>query len=150
VETKGAPIIREGIQHVDFARVHAWLSSSYWTPGIPRERIERAARNSALVLSAFTEEGGQVGFLRVVSDRTRFAYLCDMWVEEAHRGRGIARALVREAIGHPEFATVTTWTLATKDAQGVYVPLGFCDIREERANPNTWMVHRRPHPASDA
>jgi ribosomal protein S18 acetylase RimI-like enzyme len=144
VEPPQTHIIREGIEHVDFARVHAWLSSSYWTPGIPRERIERATQHSALVLSAFSADGAQIGFLRVVSDKTRFAYLCDVWVDEPHRGRGLARALTRHAMNHPEFATVTTWTLATKDAQSLYAPLGFRDIREDGAHPNTWMVHRRP------
>ena len=128
---------------MDFACVHAWLTTSYWTPGITRERIEHASRNSALVLSSFASDGAQTGFLRVVSDKTRFAYFCDVWVDEAHRGQGLARALVRHAMEHPDFATVTTWTLATKDAQTVYTPLGFRDIREDGAYPNTWMVHRK-------
>ena len=136
-------IIREGCEHVDFARVHAWLASSYWTPGISREKIERASQHSALVLSSFAPDGTQSGFLRVVSDKTRFAYLCDVWVDEAYRGQGLARALVRHAMEHPEFTTVTTWTLGTKDAQGVYAPLGFRDVREEGAYPNTWMVCRK-------
>lgn len=129
---------------VDFVRVHGWLSSSYWTPGIERERVERAAWNSALVLSAFAPDGVQAGFLRVVSDRTRFAYLCDVWVDESHRGHGLARTMVRHAMEHPDFVTVSTWTLGTKDAQQVYAPLGFRDIREEGVYPNTWMVRRRP------
>lgn len=139
-----APVIREGIECVDFALVHAWLSSSYWTPGIARERIEHASRHSALVLSVFAPDGSQIGFLRVVSDKARFAYLCDVWVDEAHRGKGIARTMVRHAMQHADFTTVTTWTLATKDAQSVYAPLGFRDIREEGAFPNTWMVLRMP------
>jgi ribosomal protein S18 acetylase RimI-like enzyme len=144
VDTAPDVVFREGLDGVDFARVHAWLSSSYWTPGITRERIEHASRNSALVLSAFASDGAQIGFLRVVSDKTRFAYLCDVWVDEAHRGRGLARALVRHAMKHPDFATVSTWTLATKDAQLVYAPLGFRDICEEGVYPNTWMVCRKP------
>jgi hypothetical protein len=74
---------------VDFECVHAWLASSYWSPGIDRERVERGALNSALVLSAFDADGAQVGFLRVVSDKTRFAYLCDVWIEDKHRGKGL-------------------------------------------------------------
>jgi ribosomal protein S18 acetylase RimI-like enzyme len=135
-------VIREGIECVDFARVHAWLSSSYWTPGIQRERIERATQNSALVLSVFDEDGNQVGFLRIVSDKTRFAYLCDVWIDEAHRGRGLARGAVTYAMEHPEFATIATWTLGTKDAQAVYTPLGFKNMSEPGAYPNTWMVRR--------
>lgn len=137
-------IILEGVASIDFARVHAWLASSYWSPGIPRERVETGARNSALVLGAFDAQNGiQTGFARVVSDKTRFAYLCDVWVDDSFRGRGVARALVRYAVEHPEFATVVTWTLGTKDAQGVYEPLGFRDIREPGAYPNTWMVLRK-------
>lgn len=128
---------------MDFTRVHAWLSSSYWTPGITRERIEHAARNSALVLGCFTVEGEQTGFLRVVSDKTRFAYICDVWVDEACRGQGLARALLNYAMEHPDFTTVVTWTLGTKDAQGVYAPLGFRDVREEGAYPHIWMVRRK-------
>jgi ribosomal protein S18 acetylase RimI-like enzyme len=137
-------IIREGKECIDFARVHSWLASSYWSPGITLERVETGARNSALVLGAFAEPSGlQAGFARVVSDKTRFAYICDVWVDDSFRGRGIARALVRYAMEHPEFATIVTWTLGTKDAQGVYEPLGFRDVREPGAYPNTWMVLRR-------
>ena len=134
--------LREGIDVVDFKRVHAWLASSYWSPGIDRARVERGAQNSALVLSAFDDAGSQIGFLRVVSDKTRFAYLCDVWIDEAHRGRGIAKAMVQHALDHPDFITITNWTLGTKDAQGVYAALGFRDIREPGAYPNTWMVRR--------
>jgi GNAT superfamily N-acetyltransferase len=136
-------IFREGFEVMDFGRVHAWLAATYWTPGIPRERVERAARNSALVLGAFTPEGVQVGFMRVVSDKTRFAYLCDVIVDESHRNRGIARAMVEFALGHPEFATVTTWTLATRDAHGVYAPLGFLPVTEPVSRPADWMILRR-------
>lgn len=134
---------REGFECIDFGRVRAWLAATYWTPGIPRERVERAARNSALVLGAFTPEGVQVGFMRVVSDKSRFAYLCDVIVDESHRKRGIARAMVEYALGHPEFATVATWTLATRDAHGVYAPLGFLPVTEPVSRPADWMILRR-------
>ena len=134
--------LAEGPQAVDFSCVTSWLASSYWTPGIGQEQVERATRNSALVLSAFAMHGAQAGFLRVVSDKTRFAYLCDVWVAETHRGQGLARRMVKHALNHPEFATVSTWTLGTKDAQGVYEALGFRDIRNAAAYPNTWMVLR--------
>lgn len=134
--------IREGFEHVDFARVHAWLASSYWTPGIGREQVERGTRNSALVISVFAPEGAQAAFARVVSDKSRFAYLCDVWVDAAYRGRGLASAMVHHALEHPDFTTITNWTLGTKDAQSVYEPFGFRDIREEGAYPNTWMVRR--------
>ncbi|WP_051946214.1 GNAT family N-acetyltransferase [Verrucomicrobium sp. BvORR106] len=132
----------EGLEHVDFARVQEWLSSSYWTPGIGQDRIEHASQHSALVLSVHTASGIQAGFLRVVSDKARFAYLCDVWVDSPHRGQGLARRMVQHALQHPDFATVTTWTLGTKDAQKVYAGLGFRDMTEPGAYPYTFMVRR--------
>lgn len=134
--------VREGVEYVDFIRTHQWLSSSYWTPGIPMERIIRAARGSALVLSAHHSDYGQVAYGRVVSDRARFAYIGDVWVDEAHRGRGLARALVEFAIQHPELEQVRTWMLATRDAHGVYEPLGFQPMNDPASHANTWMVRR--------
>jgi GNAT superfamily N-acetyltransferase len=134
--------VREGAEYVDFLRVHRWLSSSYWTPDIPMERIIRAARGSALILSAHHPAFGQVAYGRVVSDRARFAYIGDIWVDEVHRGRGLARALVEFAIEHPELQHVRTWTLATRDAHGVYEPLGFVPMSHPSAHVDTWMVRR--------
>lgn len=121
------------LARIDWPRVHGWLASSYWTPGISLERVRRGAENSALVLGVYGPEG-QAGFGRVVSDKTRFAYLCDVWVDQAHRGKGIARWMVRHALDHPDFATVN-WLLATLDAHGVYAQLGFTPL----ANPERWM-----------
>lgn len=121
-------VIEEGQSRIDWARVHAWLTGSYWSPCITRERVERAAQQSTLVLGAFRGQE-QVGYLRVVSDKTRFAYICDVWVDEAHRRRGLARAMIRHAMEHPEFSTVS-WLLATVDAHEVYAPLGFSPLEE--------------------
>ena len=126
-------VIEEGSSRIDWARVHSWLTTSYWSPGITRDRVERAARHSALVLGAFIGRE-QVGYLRVISDKTRFAYLCDVWVETAHRRRGLARAMVRYAMEHPEFSTVK-WLLATADAHAVYSTMGFSPLQE----PQRWM-----------
>jgi ribosomal protein S18 acetylase RimI-like enzyme len=137
-------VIREGMDGMDFARIHAWLASSYWSPGVSREQVETGARNSALVLGAFDAQSGtQCGYTRVVSDKVRFAYLCDVWVEEAWRRRGLARALLRHAMEHPELSAVTTWTLGTRDAMPLYESLGFRDIREPGVYSNTFMMLRK-------
>lgn len=136
-------ILREGFDAMDFARVRTLLAATYWTPGIERERVERAAQNSALVIGAFAPDGAQVGYARVVSDKTRFAYLCDVVVDEGHRGRGLGRAMAKFALGHPELSTVSTWTLATRDAHGVYGPLGFLPVADPVSRPADWMVLRR-------
>ena len=130
-------IVEEGLGRIDWSRVHAWLTASYWSPGITREQVERAARHSALVLAAFRAEE-QVGYLRVISDKTRFAYICDVWVDVAHRRRGLTRAMVRYAMEHSDFSTVG-WLLATADAHSVYATLGFAPLKE----PQRWMAYKR-------
>jgi GNAT superfamily N-acetyltransferase len=129
--------ISSELSRIDWQRVHRWLASSYWSPGISPERIKRSAENSALVLGAFVG-AEQVGFLRVVSDKSRFAYICDVWVDQPHRGQGIARAMVQFALDHPDFTTVN-WLLATVDAHGVYAKLGFTPL----SNPERWMSKGR-------
>ena len=123
------------LRRVQFDLVHSWLADTYWSPGIARERVERAAYNSSLVISAFLD-GVQVGYLRVVSDRTTFGYFCDVIVSPDHRGKGIGRAMVQYALDHPEYQGMRRWTLATKDAHGVYSALGF----EHVQNPENWMI----------
>ncbi len=129
----------DSFQRIDFAAVHAWLSATYWSPGISRQRVEQGARNSAVVIGAYLE-GKQVGFARVVSDTTRFAYLSDVIVDEQHKGKGIGRAMVRFVLGHPALAGVEKWFLRTEDAHGVYEPLGFRPITDERF----WMSRLPP------
>ena len=127
--------IRTGVDAMDFPRVHGWLTTTYWSPGIALEKVERAAGHSALVIGAF-EDGVQVGYVRVVSDQTTFAWVCDVFVDEAFRGRGIARAMVAFAMADENLQGLRRWVLATTDAHGVYAALGFQPI----PNPERWMA----------
>ena len=136
---------------VDFARVGAWLAGAYWCLGIPRAAVEQAARHSSLVVGAYTAGGQQVGYLRVVSDRTRFANVMDVFVAAEQRGRGLGRALVRFALGHPAHRAISRWQLGTRDAHGVYAHEGFRPVDRpdrlmERVIPPAWAapVDREP------
>lgn len=144
--------IDDDLARVDFARVQGWLSRTYWNEGVSREVVERAARYSAMVVGAYAD-GVQVGYLRVVSDRTSFAWVADVYVEEGHRRRGLALAMVRFAVEHPEYSLVRKWMLGTRDAQGVYAKVGFRVVDK----PQNLMYLRRerdggvePRVASDA
>lgn len=116
----------------DVAAIHAALAASYWSPGIPRERVERALRHSLgfALLHRAADAGpdrmpAQVGFARVVTDFTGFAYLCDVYVLEAHRGRGLGKRLVAAVRAHPDLQGLRRWLLATRDAHGLYAQFGF-------------------------
>ena len=76
---------------LDIAAIHAYLTRSYWSPGIPYAIVERAARNSLCFGVYETAGGKQVGLARVVTDHATFAYLCDVYVLEEHRGRGLGK-----------------------------------------------------------
>lgn len=132
---------------LDFERIHAWLASSYWSPGISRERVEKAACGSALLVGAY-QDGLQVGYLRVISDATTFAWICDVFVDPASRSRGVARAMLRFALDHADFQGLRRWVLATKDAHAVYSDVGFISV----SNPERWMILHpdEADPASDS
>jgi ribosomal protein S18 acetylase RimI-like enzyme len=114
---------------LDIDAMHAYLSRSYWSPDIPRDVVERAARHS-LCFGLYEQAGGaQVGLARVVTDHATFAYLCDVYVLEAHRGRGLAQRLLRAVMTHPALRGARRAMLATRDAHGLYRKFDFADVR---------------------
>ncbi|HSZ13358.1 MAG TPA: GNAT family N-acetyltransferase [Solirubrobacteraceae bacterium] len=125
---------------IDVDAVHAFLSGeSYWARGRAHERIERAIEGSRRVLGLYLGDE-QVGFARAVSDGAIMAYLADVYVLPAHRGRGLGLQLVREMIDGGD-AWDVRWLLHTADAQGLYAKLGFVEDAPayplmERARPS--------------
>ena len=108
---------------LDVARVHGWLASSYWSPGIDRDLVERAIAGSHC-LGAY-EEGIQVGFARAITDHATFAWIADVWIDETVRGQGLGRRMVSWFVDHPDFAGIRRIALVTADAHGVYEGIGF-------------------------
>jgi GNAT superfamily N-acetyltransferase len=109
---------------LDFPKLEEWLSASYWSPRIKEPEIRKGAANSTLVVGCYLD-GKQVGYMRLVSDKVRFAWVMDVYVEEAHRRKGIAEGMMRFSMEHPELLDVYSWMLATKDAHSVYSKVGF-------------------------
>lgn len=109
---------------LDVDAIHAYLTRSYWSPGIPRDIVERALAGS-LCFGVFAPDGSQVGLSRVVTDYATFAYLCDVYVLEDHRGRGLSKAMMRAVMAHPALAGARRAMLATRDAHGLYRQFGF-------------------------
>ena len=137
-------VLDDQLSRFDFATCHRWLTDAYWSKGIPRESVEHAFSNSTLVVGAY-EGDVQIGCLRAVSDRTRFGYLFDVYVDSKHRGQGLGRKLVSFALEHPDLSRVFIWMLGTLDAHGVYAPLGFAPIENperllRRVTPAPWAT----------
>jgi GNAT superfamily N-acetyltransferase len=128
-------------EEMDFAAVHSMLTTAYWSKGVARERVERAAGNSALVFGAF-HHSQQIAYARVVSDLTTFAWLCDVFVREDHRGKGVGNALIEFIVAHPLLGDLRRWILATRDAHDLYRRHGFNPLEA----PEIWMVRGQNSP----
>lgn len=107
----------------DARAAHAYLTQSYWSPGIPVETVEKALANSLCV--SVLHHGAQVGMARVITDWATFAYLADVYVLDGHGGKGLAKAMVGHLQGHAELQGLRRWMLATRDAHGLYDGLGW-------------------------
>jgi GNAT superfamily N-acetyltransferase len=103
--------------------IHAYLTQSYWSSGIPIAIVERAIAGS-LCVGVF-HSGAQIAFARLVTDMATFGWLADVYVLDGHRGRGIASAMVAHLQADPRLADLRRWMLRTRDAHPVYEALGW-------------------------
>jgi GNAT superfamily N-acetyltransferase len=121
--TNGRYRITTDPEQLDLDAIHAFLSRSFWAEGIPKETVAKAVRNS-LSFGLF-DGADQVGFARVVTDRATYAYLCDVYVLETHRGLGLGKWLIETVMAHPELQGLRRFQLVTRDAHGLYSRHGF-------------------------
>jgi len=120
--------------------VYRFLSEdAYWSKGMPRDAFDRALANS-ISFAAYSGDGF-VGYARVVTDKATFAWLCDVFVVEAHRGHGVSKLLLDAITAHPDLQGLRNVLLATRDAHGLYARYGFAPLAE----PGRWMAIRRPY-----
>lgn len=126
----------------DLDAIHRMLAGTYWSPGIRREVVAEALRNSITAVAIDEATGDTVGMARVVTDRATFAWLCDVIVDERFRGQGLARRLIEELERHPELKTLRRWCLATRDAHGLYRKFGYQPVPTDR-----WMERVGPKDA---
>ena len=99
---------------LDVKAIHAYLTQSYWSPGIPFATVARAVDNSVCVGAYLGAE--QVGFARVVTDKATFAYLADVYVLESHRGNGVSKRMMEAITQYPELQNLRRWLLIIRDA----------------------------------
>ena len=109
--------------------------SSYWAQNIPGEKVERFI-NHSLCYGVY-EQKAQIGFARIVTDYTTFAYLMDIFIIESYRGQGLAKWLMECIFAHPELQGLRKWMLATRDAHTLYAKYGFKPVE----NPEKLMEY---------
>ena len=106
-------------------RVCGMLSTTYWAKDRPKADIEKSIEH-ALCFGVY-QNGVQVGFARCITDYATTYYLCDVVIDEAHRGQGLGKALVKYITEH-ECLAGAMGILGTRDAHGLYEKYGFiCD-----------------------
>ncbi|MEO8152151.1 MAG: GNAT family N-acetyltransferase [Rhizobacter sp.] len=141
---RGEYAISTDPQRLDLVAIHAYLTQSYWSPGIPRSTVERAIAHS-LCFGVY-QATEQVGFARVVTDRATFAHLVDVFILEPHRGKGLSKWLVQFIKSHEDLQGLRRFMLVTKDAHGLYEKFGFTAW----ATPARLMEVLRPNVYLDA
>jgi len=137
------PVLPDGYEistdaaRLDAARVHRWLSTdAYWALGRTREHQDRAIAGSLNFGVYDATSGEQVAYARAVTDLATFAWLCDVYVDPAARGKNLGTALVAAVRDHLEPCGLRRIMLATQDAHGVYEKVGFAALAE----PDNWMA----------
>ena len=118
---------------LDVGAICDFLSRAFWAQNRPREIIERSLQNS-LVFGLY-DDSRQIGLARIVSDYATFAWLCDVFIHEDYRGKGIGKWLVAAIFSHPDLPDIRHFLLATRDAHGLYSQFGFDSMK----NPERWM-----------
>lgn len=114
---------------LQLTRLHRFLTETYWAKGISRARVARSIAHS-LCAGAYAPTGEQVGFARLVTDYTRFGWLCDVYVAEGFRRQGLGRALCALLLEVVKPLSLRAVLLGTADAHGVYAKLGFAPLAE--------------------
>ena len=117
-------VLSDDRSRLHFPTVHRFISrESYWAPGIAEEKLARAIDNS-LCFGVY-RGSQQVAFARVVTDKATFAYLCDVFVDAAHRGARLGVWLVEFVLAHPDLQGLRRICLVTRDAHELYRRFGF-------------------------
>jgi len=116
-------------QKLDIDWVHRQIAEkSYWAQGQTREMTERSL--AASLTFGIYHHQQQVGFGRLITDYSRFAFLCDVMIYDAHRCKGLGGWFAATILTHPELHTIKRWMLATDDAHEVYRRAGWQPVEK--------------------
>jgi GNAT superfamily N-acetyltransferase len=133
-------VLSDEPERFDVFRAHAWIADqSYWGENIPFETFAKACANS-LVVGVYGQDGAMAAMARVVTDRATFGWICDVFVDEAHRGHSIGKQIIAYLKGHPDLQDFRRMHLATRDAHGLYARFGF----EPLKGADRWMQIHDP------
>jgi len=116
---------------LDARAIHSFLTRAYWSEGISPGQVEKALRNS--MCFALFHGKHQIGLARVITDQVTYAYLCDVYVLEEYRGKGLGVWLMECVMSHPDLQGLRRFSLATRDAHGLYRKFGFAELQKPQS-----------------
>lgn len=122
---------------LDVDAVHRLLRGSYWAENRPKDTIQESIANSLCFGVYLRADQSQIGFARVVTDKATFSWICDVIVDEGHRGKGIGKALMAAVLEH-QYVRSTMNLLGTRDAHGLYERFGFARREMMRRSTRTF------------
>jgi GNAT superfamily N-acetyltransferase len=137
---QGEFLISTDRARLDLNLIYDFLTNCYWAKGIPRSVVARSIEHS-LCFGIYDGDGRQVGFARVISDFSTFAYLGDVFVLESHRGQGLSKWMMQCIMQHPALQKLRRWSLLTRDAHGLYSQFGFARVKA----PEMYMEVHQPN-----
>lgn len=114
---------------VNVDTVCSFLSRSHWASNRKRETIIKSI-NHSLCYGVYHDQR-QIAFARIVTDYCTYAYLCDVFVDEDYRSRGLSKWMMECIMKNPDLSDLRRFTLATKDAHGLYKKFGFSPLSGE-------------------
>ena len=112
---KDGYIISDDKKRLKTIIIHSFLTNSYWSEGITFDQVKKSIKNSLCLGVYHSDE--QVGFIRVITDYSILAYVCDLFVLEKHRNNGLASWLMETTLNHPDLQGIQRWILTTKNLQ---------------------------------
>jgi GNAT superfamily N-acetyltransferase len=136
---RGEYTLSDDPARIDAVAVHAYLTRSYWAEGISLNLVKRCVAGS-VCFGVYHATDGQVGFARIVTDRATFGYLCDVYVLEGHRRRGLSKWMMVSVMAHPDLQGLRRFVLVTQDAHELYRQFGFA----APTHPERYMDIARP------
>jgi GNAT superfamily N-acetyltransferase len=124
----GEFIVSSDSSRLDLPFTHNWLANeAHWSQNLPDKVFKRMVDHS-LCFGVYHQSGNQVGFGRVITDYTTFAWLTDVFIIEEYRGKGLSIFLMNCILDHPELKILRRWLLGTDHAHGLYRKFGFSEL----------------------
>jgi len=107
--------------------IHGFLTETYWAKGRTLEEVKKTI-DHCYCFGVYLNEK-QIGFARVATDYTVFAYVMDVFILSDYRGKGYSKQLIEAIHTDPKLQTCKVWMLKTADAHHLYKQFGYSELQ---------------------